>query len=180
MEQQDSSAAGDVIHEQILRLWADGLAPASVSSVTLQGRVPEPTLRLLANAGLPSTCPLEVTFYRDERFLQPVSSAAGATYLLVGDDFGTTLGLGPGSGEVWSFELDEKSSPRFVNSSLDAFVLFLGLYEKDGNTAPLSDTERVAAAEELGREMTRYDSAALGDEESWWSIILEQRMDGLL
>lgn len=173
-------ASGDVMHGRIRELWADGLAPATVSHAQFQDLVPASTLRLLADPGIPSDCPLDVTLYPDQRLLQSVPSAAGTTYLMVGDDFGTTLGITPAVGELWSFEPDEDAPARFVNSSLDAFVLFLGLYEKNGNTASLGDRERAAAVERLSREMASYDPAALEDEEAWWSIILEQRVDGLL
>ncbi|MER7372569.1 SUKH-4 family immunity protein [Streptomyces lanatus] len=170
----------DIRHEEIRRLWADGLARTALAGKSPQAPVPESTWRLLTDIGLPAECPLDVTLYRDERLLLPVSSGAGASYLTVGDDFGTTLGLTPGSGELWSFQTDDDSPPRFVNASLDAFVLFLGLYESTGNLAALSDRKRAAAVAELGRELATYDAAALDDTESWWSVILEQRAQGLL
>ncbi|MGN9761986.1 SUKH-4 family immunity protein [Streptomyces sp. SD31] len=176
----EPNTMNDIRHEQIRQLWADGLAQTSLAGTSPQALVPEPTRRLLTDIGLPAECPLEVTLYRDERLLLPVSSGAGTSFLMAGDDFGTTLGLTPGSGELWSFQTDDDSPPRFVNSSLDAFVLFLGLYDSTGDLAPLSDRKRAAAVAELGRELTSYDAAALKDTESWWSVILEQRAQGLL
>jgi hypothetical protein len=33
---------------------------------------------------------------------------------------------------------------------------------------------------ELNRELASYDAAAFDDAEAWWSVILEQREDGLV
>jgi hypothetical protein len=107
----------------IVRMWGDRLE--AVPADSLPDGVPEGTRSFLTQVGLPTgECPLEVTFHNDS-LLAPLT-AGGSTYREIADDYGTTLGIQEGSGELWSVDREGGLPSRFVNAGVREFVAFLG------------------------------------------------------
>ncbi|WP_406272939.1 SUKH-4 family immunity protein [Nocardia sp. NBC_00881] len=150
--------------EELCVAWGpDQLVPIEPERLT-DAPVTERTREFLVRVGFPRECPLLVSFYRDERLLQPIW-LRDIRYLLVGDDDGTLLALRAGTDELWSVT-ESEDEPRFVNSHLWEFVLLLGLYEP---RAYPGFRQRVATC----------DEKALGHDDCWWSLIVEQMSYGL-
>jgi hypothetical protein len=113
---------------------------------------------------------LLVTFYTDDEFLRPLT-AAEETYSIVGDDYGTKIGLGR-NGDVWSVDPEHQLPRRLINTSIAHFVLFLGLYEQFENAQETGNREPYLS--ELRTQFEESDLFALSNEDNWWSLILEQ------
>ncbi len=111
-----------------------------------------------------------VTFYTGDEFLRPLT-AAGEIYSIVGDDYGTTIGLRR-NGDVWSVDPERQLPRRFINTSIAHFVLFLGLYEQFENAKETGNREPYLS--ELRTQFDESDLFALSNEDNWWSLILEQ------
>ena len=117
-----------------------------------------------------------VTFYMGDEFLRPLT-AAGETYSIVGDDYGTKIGLSRNE-DVWSVDPERQMPRRFINTSIAHFVLFLGLYEQFENAKESGNREPYLS--ELRTQFHESDLFALSNEDNWWSLILEQIGLGLL
>ncbi len=76
------------VWREIRRLWGNKLAPIPQDLVDADAS--ESTRSLLTHVGLPTDGPLGVTFFLDERLLDPLS-AGGDDYLMLGHDYGTAL-----------------------------------------------------------------------------------------
>jgi hypothetical protein len=109
-----------------------------------------------------------------DEFLRPLT-AAGETYSIVGDDYGTKIGLSRNE-DVWSVDPERQLPRRFINTSIAHFVLFLGLYEQFKS----AKETRELCLSELRTQFDECDVFALSNEDSWWSLILEQIGLGLL
>lgn len=150
--------------EELRAAWGpDRLTPIEPERLA-DTPVSERTKEFLARVGLPRECPLLITFYRDERLLQPLSSRVGR-YVLVGDDYGTYLGLRAGKDELWSIT-ESEDKPCFVNSHLWDFVHLLALYDP-------------RAYPGFEQQVAVRDEKALNHMGCWWSLIVEQMRHGL-
>lgn len=170
--------AGDLERWDARQWWGDRLVPVSASLVEGPplGNV---TSEFLSGVGFPVECPLEVTLYRDERLLAPLRFR-DTDYLVIGDDYGTTLAVESGMDAVWSIN-PEEGIFRFVNSNVGHFVDFLGLYQALGEyDQDVSEEQEGALVDDFQAWMRRRDTAAFEDEDHWWSLIVEQVEDGLL
>ena len=81
-------------------------------------------------------------------------------------------------GEVVAVEEDSAESPRFVNSSVEAFATFLTLFHRNADDRDPADDSRVALL--LKDEFSAVDPPALRDLTCYWPHILAQVRDGLL
>jgi hypothetical protein len=160
-----------VIKARVKQWWGDRLVPVP-ESVLAGRKLSIRTHSLLAKLGLPRDAPLLVTFYTGDEFLRPLT-VAGETYWVVGDDYGTKIGLRR-MGDVWSVDPEGQLPCRFINTSIAHFVLFLGLYEAQfKNVRETGNGEPVAIAGELRAQFDENDLSALANEENWWSVVLE-------
>jgi len=165
---------GAEIEERVKQWWGDRLVHVPESALA-GARLSIHSHSFLAKLGVPRDAPLLVTFYTGEEFLQPLTMA-GETYCVVGDDYGTKIGLRR-MGDVWSVDPEGQLPCRFINTSIAHFVLFLGLYEAQCENG---DWEPIAMAGELRAQFDENDLFALSNEDNWWSLILEQIRQGLL
>jgi hypothetical protein len=170
--------AGDLGGWDPRRWWADRLVPVPAASAARRP-VGVTTSAFLADVGFPIESPLDVTLYRDERLLAPMRFR-DTDYLVIGDDYGTTLVVEAGRDALWSLN-PEQGIFRFVNSNVGHFVDFLGLYQALGEyDRGLSGEQESALVAEFDAWMRCRDPAALDDADHWWSLIVEQLHDGLL
>ncbi len=152
-------------------MWEDKLAP--IPHGLIESNISDSSRSFLTKVGLPTGCPLLVTFYHDERLLQSIS-AGGTDYLVMGDDYGTMLGLKGGTDELWAVDPSGNLAATFVNSRICDFVLFLALYEaRYESRLPQASTEETEAIiEHLRRHFDSCDRRALEDVDHWWSSVL--------
>jgi hypothetical protein len=171
-------AAEPVIEARVEQWWGDRLVPVPEGALAGRG-LSIRTLSFLAKLGLPRDAPLLVTFYTGDEFLRPLT-VAGETYCVVGDDYGTKIGLGRRE-DVWSVDPKGELPCRFINTSIAHFVLFLGLYEAQiKNVGAPENREPLAIAGGLRAQFDENDLVTLSNEDNWWSLILEQIGQGLL
>ena len=110
-----------------------------------------------------------------------VDRGSSRSLLRLGDDLGTWLCLDLATHQVVSVDPERELPERFVNSTLSDFLRFLCRLDRFwAKTMPLEDDEAIAAVSPLREEMRAIDAAALGSEDHWWSVVLEQMSDGLL
>lgn len=172
---------GDVpgFWREVRDLWRSQLSPIPTGLFESKG-APPAIHNFLVSVGLPiGPSPLDISFFHDERLLQPVTSF-GRDYLLLGEDYGVATTVDPERGSVWELYLVEFRAPRFVNSSLPLFLVclrrYLSAYEEI--CASPEDADRIA--ERLKHEFSELDPAALTDETSAWSVSLQELGDGLI
>lgn len=178
--QEGSRAEPQKEWQEVRQLWGDKLAPISPDLV--KWNISDPTKGFLMDVGLPRKGPLAlgVIFYHDERLLG-LRSIAGVDYLALGYDYGTILGIKLGTDEVWAVDPDKESLPRFVNSRLSAFVLFLAIYDSRGHDRQhASDEEDEVIVQEMRQQFISRDPHAFDDVENWWSLVFEQMSYGML
>jgi hypothetical protein len=166
------------IKARIVQLWGDSLK--RVDAQALRADVPlRRTRDFLTSVGLPQCdLPLEVTFHSGQELLvERVVNGAG--YWVVGDDYGTKIAL-DAKEQVWSLG-DGEMPNRAINTSLDRFVLFLGIY-RSATPALKEATDEQASGivDGLRGQFSALDPAALAEGENWWSVVLEQVEQGLL
>jgi len=87
-------AAEPVIEARVKQWWGDRLVLVPESPLTGR-RLSIRTPSFLAKRGVPRDAPLLVAFYMGDELLRPLT-VAGETYRVVGDDYGTKIGLAPG------------------------------------------------------------------------------------
>ncbi|MEV0717871.1 SUKH-4 family immunity protein [Asanoa sp. NPDC050611] len=171
-------AAGALEGWDARRWWGNRLVPVAESSV--EGRpVGIYTSHFLTGVGFPAECPLEVTLNRDERLLVPLRFR-DTDFLVIGDDYGTTLVVEAGNDAVWSIN-PQQDIFRFVNSNVGHFVDFLGLYQALCEYGrDLGEEQESALVDDFRAWLRHRDAAAFEDDDHWWSLIVEQVEDGFL
>lgn len=96
-------------------------------------------------------------------------------YIIIGDDFGTKVCIGPKE-QIVSVDLEGEYPIRFINQNLETFlkcIVTYTLYENE--LSNINDDYSVKKIlKKVSSEFKAVDILALSEEESWWSIILEQ------
>jgi len=123
--------------------------------------------KLVEEAGLPDRFePLLLSFCEKLHTL-----TLGEQQLLVlGDDEGTKLCL-RSDGCVLSVDPEGELPTRFVNASPGKLARCIGLYQ---SFVALEDDAPRVEGKTLREALAAIDPLALEDEESWWSLILEE------
>ncbi len=113
-----------------------------------------------------------VTFYHDERLLKPLSMG-GTNYFVVGDDYGTVLGINLETDELWAVDPNEQLPQCFVNSRVSDFVLFLALWESRQPDLEEATTEGIKGIiRQLRWQFNSRDKHALENVVNWWNDVL--------
>jgi hypothetical protein len=164
---------------EFLDLWG----PAEM--VRVPGRdlaavsIPDDSKDFLAEAGLPREAGLRLDFSALPD-LEPLPAVLTRAKLetrvawrdlrLLGGDEASYICLTPQGAivAVWPSE----SLERFVNSSIQQLAECLLAYREISKGSDHMDDETYA--EDLRRYVVRVDPRALDDEESWWSVVVEQ------
>ena len=166
---------------RIVDFFGASLTPASSSSID-QFALPENIKTFLKSKGLPLELEnnLLLHFYADAEELTTYTNEKGH-FLIIGDDYGTKLGLKESTGEVLSFDPDATLLIRFVNSSILTLLACLAIYsEKQPVLAQAGDDEAAKIVAEMRDEFRALDAKVVNNPENWWSVILEQVEQGML
>ncbi len=138
--------------------------------------LPEDAKKYLSQVGLPCESEpvrFELTFME----MQLLVSHPG--YLVIGyvEDFPICLKWG--TGQVFCFE--EVKKAIFVNTNLRRFAACTRLYERYRlESRDLDDEAAKLVVAKTEQAMRDVDPSALLDENSWWSVIIEQMYNGFL
>lgn len=125
--------------------------------------------------------PVEGMFFTDGDLLLDVVSNSGADYLTLGlsDSIGGSRYLFSPSGEVLILDVDEQQL-KFVNASLDAFLVFMKRWDEFVSMGSIDEEEGVKLGRKLKRELKKIDKRAFKDEEFWWACVFEDVEYGVL
>jgi hypothetical protein len=164
---------------RIIDFYGSSLQPITSSSLD-RFTLPVDIKEFLKSFGLPPESNLLLHFYTGTEDLT-IYSEGQDRFLVIGDDYGTRLGMKEHTGEIEAIDINGTLPTRFVNSSILTLLAFLEIYsKKQPELAQASDEEASKIAERMRDEMHSLDAKALDDPESWWSVILEQTEQGLM
>ena len=138
--------------------------------------LPEEAKMFLKSFGLPLEVEdgLLIHFYAHAEILV-IDTHSQERFLIIGDDYGTKLGIKENSGEILSIDPDGTLPTRFVNSGILTLLAFLETYLKERpKLAQVSDEEAVEIVTSMKDTLRALDARSLDDPENWWSTILEQ------
>jgi|UPI00051A66AD hypothetical protein len=175
----------DFLRDEIMNGWDKD--PVTINDGTLDPfDLTQQTKEILATVGLPMNAeemkedPFYIHFYNEPRLAQ------GGDYIILGDNEGSEIGIYVETGELYFLSADPVSvQRRFINSDIGKFLMFLKIYLRYRpqlvNAMECEDDEekRSVIVNEIKRQFNQADSKALSDEESYWSVILEQVEEGL-
>ncbi len=86
-----------------------------------------------------------------------------------------------GGGQVVAVEDDVGGKIRYVNSSVEAFGVFLALYQQYRIAVRgMDDDEAEALIAQTEKKMRRADPHAFSGKNNYWPVIIEQMHHGLL
>ncbi len=104
-------------------------------------------------------------FYADAEELATYTNELGC-FLIIGDDYGTKLGLKESTGEVLSIDPDAALPTRFVNSSILVLLACLAVYsERRPALAQADDDGAAEIVAEIGDEIRALDARAVDNPE---------------
>lgn len=134
----------------------------------------------LVQVGLPTREGLLFPFFkRDDQF--SVWESEGQRYLVLAEERGQKLCLHMTSAKIFLIDAPNELPTRFVNSNIESLLEFIKDYEEEKEAA-LDAAEEVqnSSLVVLRERFINKDPQALEDEESWWSVVLEQTEQGLM
>jgi hypothetical protein len=119
-------------------------------------------------------------FYADAEELATYTNEKGR-FLIIGDDYGTKLGLKESTSPVLSIDPDATLPTRFVNSSILTLLACLAVCsERRPALAQAGNDEAAKIVAEIRDEIRALDARAVDNLENWWSVVLEQVEQGML
>jgi len=176
------------LHKEISGFWdKDDLVPISRELLD-QFDLAYDTEMVLSSIGLPMNVeevkeqPFSINFYHEPE----MGLYCGDEYIIIGDIESSKIGIHKKTGNIHL--IDEPPSAciqiRFINSDIAKFLMFLKVYlsyRPQLVDAMEEDDEKklFAIVGHIKQHMNQMDSKALWDEESYWSVLLEQVEDGL-
>lgn len=183
----------DTLTEQLLDYWGNEFTPIAVDQ-PLAAFATDQTAEFLRSVGLPSKRSKVAAKIRDITLIEfyndpsPIKQfvVGGEKYFSLGqhEDWDDFVGLKEKSGEVFYLQGMDTTAPEasFVNSNLKLhFYFWLLLFHNYlSKASTILQKERKQTARTLRKEFKRLDKLALLDENSYWSVIVEQIEDGLL
>ncbi len=111
---------------------------------------------------------LKLTFYGKESRLQ-------GEYVVIGDDYGTSLGARLDDGSIYSIDPQEALETCFVNSGTEQLARFIEVSESFTGTA----LEFEPLAQAMRDALEPVDSRAFTESPNWWGQVLEGVARGL-
>lgn len=162
----------DDLVEQVRRIWDGRLA--QIRPEFVDPRVSDRTRRFLTTVGLPTVDVRDITFVHDERLLD-IFSRAGRDYLVVTAEPDYRYGVDLASDEVVCLYDSYPDDDAAANSNIAAFVLTLGLLHTrlfQGNAGTQASV--AAAVDTIWDQLDRWDPAAVDDDASHWSTLLDE------
>jgi hypothetical protein len=172
--------------KEFVSLWGSGDMVHPPAAVLDSGSLGEANTTFLREAGLPRQAGLQLDFSALERGLPSLGSvleakglplqAKWAEYRVLGQDNASYLCLEPGPEGVITALWPRERLQRFVNTDIPRLAECLLAYRQISKGSDhLNDN---AYASDLRRYIERVDPIALDDEESWWSVVVEQASHG--
>lgn len=133
-------------------------------------RLSSDTMRILCETGLPEEIEdLNIQFYMSS----PEKPCFADNCVVIGNDFGTDIRINS-QDEVISVDPCGELPTRFVNTNLEAFLVFIVIFLKfREQAADASNDEAERMLREVRKEFEKADAKALCDEENCWAVILE-------
>lgn len=180
----------ETLNKEIMNFWDED------DLVTINHEFLDPfdlsqeTKMVLSSIGLPMNVeeikgtPFYIHFYNKPKL--ELNLYQGEDYIILGDNEGSEIGIHSKTEELYFFSADPASiQRRFINSDIAKWLMFLKIYlsyrPQLVNAMEVEDDEDkvLAIVDHMKRKFNQVDSKALLDEESYWSVILEQIEDGL-
>lgn len=150
------------------------------------GSLSEANAGFLREAGLPRKGGLQLDFSAIERGLPMLGSVLEAKglaiqtqwteYRVLGQDNASYMCLDTGPRGVITAVWPRERIQRFVNTNIPCLAECLLAYRQISKGSDHLNDE--AYASDLRRYIERVDPIALEDEESWWSVVVEQASYG--
>lgn len=176
----------EILKKEIMNFWDEDDLVTIKDSILDQFDLSQETKKVLSSIGLPMNAeeikedPFYIHFYNEPSLVQ------GDDYIILGDNEGSKIGIYSKTEELYFLSADPVSiQRRFINSDIGKFLMFLKIYlsyrPQLVNAMECEDDEekRLEIVDNIKRQFNQVDSKALLDEESYWSVILEQVEDGL-
>jgi hypothetical protein len=184
--------------EEIIMFWADSLVKLSHTIVDPLP-IDTATRQLLTHIGLPRQIslfpdedltlefrldgPFKIDIHKNEPVTQIGQMGEAGIYIYIAADGTVTNRTDLG---------DDEDQWRFMNSSLEQFLRFIVIYKRlypdfwvrpDIDFDDLDDEEQEEKLAQLAADFRAqfepYDPKAFENDETWWSIAVEQMEDGL-
>lgn len=172
--------------DEFVALWGTADMVRPPAAVLDSGLLAEPNARFLREAGLPREGGLQLSFSAVEQGLPTLASileakgllcrAQWVEYRVLGQDNAAYLCLEPGPRGTVTAVWPRERLQRFVNTSIPCLAECLLAYRQISRGSDHLGAE--AYASDLRRYVERVDPIALADEESWWSVVIEQAGHG--
>ena len=165
-------------YQKIITFFKEKLV--QLPSELLEGfSIPSETRDLLENIGLPENLDVLLLNFYSNNIEELMFN--NNKYIVIGDDYGTKICIEQKSGEVYSICTENKYTVRFINSSIQCFLQFLITYiETKPALIGVDDDEAVVIIDKLRKVFLSVDEKSLGNDENWWSVVLEQHAEGLI
>jgi hypothetical protein len=146
---------------------------------------------VLSSIGLPMNVeevkghPFYINFYNEPE--PGLGFYEGDDYMILGDNEGSKIGIHIKTGNMYFLDAASSSSiqRRWMNSDIAKFLLFLKIFLSyrpllvDAMEAEADEDKILEIVDNIEQQFNQVDSKALLDEESYWSVMLEQVKDGL-
>lgn len=142
--------------------------------------LPLPAQRALVDAGVPMH--VASLFEAAQRPTAAGFGSESVTHdIRIGTDFGTDIVIDVASGAVWSKDLSGRHMTRYVNADACLFAQFLCRTQalREALTQ-VGDEEADDKIAKVIQELTMLDPSAFRDPETWWSVVFEQMVAGLM
>lgn len=134
----------------------------------------------LVTVGLPTREGLLFPFFkRADQF--SVWNSDGQRYLVMAEEREQKLCLDMEGGKIFLIDARNELPTRFVNSNIESLLEFIKDYEEaKGEFLEATEGKINNILTALHQRFSSKDPQALEDEESWWSVVLEQTEQGLM
>lgn len=127
--------------------------------------------------------PFYINFYNEPE----IGLYHGDDYIILGNNESSKIGIHKKTENIHFIDETPSSSIqiRFINSDIAKFLIFLKIYLSyrpqlvDAMEVEDSEEKLLELVHNIKQHFNQIDSKALLDEESYWSVILEQVEDGL-
>lgn len=171
---------------EIKEFWGDHLVTIN-HEILDQLDLSQVTKTLLSSIGLPVNSekvkgsPFYLHFYDKPKIKL---DDQGDRYLIIGDNEGNELGIHLRTSRLYYIDSCFDRGKRFINVDISKFLMFLKIYlnyQPQMISAMEMDNEErlLGIVEKIKQQFHQVDGKALVDEETYWSVILEQVEDGL-
>lgn len=153
------------------------LYPAKLAEVV---RLPAATKTFLTKEGIPAIKTDLINLYNNESKIVPIMYK-NVKYLVIGDDFGTSICVREETGSVFAIDLSGDIPERFVNSDIEKMLSCLATYFENLTALQrVSDEDAGELVGDIKETLQQIDPPCLNNEENWWSVLLEQTELGLM